>query len=332
MHSSFQAHPLLRGGHLQTIFAFVYANAPSMPEPETLFVKLSDGDELSLDVDHPKAVKPETPIVYLIHGLGGCSESAYKLRIARKLNKLGLRAVRHNHRGCGMHARKARGIYHSGSVADVLAGLRKIAETWPDAPILPVGFSLSGTILLNLLGTKQKELAELSQIKAAMAVCAPIDLTASSAALGRPSNKAYDFYYAKLLVKRLLHQGLIDQNFAKKYLHASRLRQIDEFVTAPFGGFVDVHDYYNRCSPRHTVGNIILPTTILAAADDPIVPPESVREPRYSKSVRLSLQTSGGHLGFISREQTPFGDRRWLDFQVIKWARTIVEGSDLKLV
>lgn len=321
MDASFQAHPLLRGGHLQTIFAFVYADAPSLPQPETLVVQLSDGDELALDVDHPPEGSPETPIVYLIHGLGGCSESAYKLRIARKLNVLGFRTVRHNHRGCGAFARRAKGIYHSGSAADVLAGLKTIAARWPHAPLLPVGFSLSGTILLNLLGSQSEELAQLSQLKAAMAVCAPIDLNASSAALDRRSNKIYDYYYAKLLVRRLLDQGLIDKAFARSYLQAGRLRQIDEVVTAPFGGFRDVLDYYHRCSPRHTVGSIELPTTILAAADDPIVPPTSVTEARYSQAVQVSLEASGGHLGFISRDPTPFGDRRWLDYKVISWAQ-----------
>lgn len=317
----FHAHPLLRGGHLQTIFAFVYSAAPSLPQAETLRVQLSDGDELGVVVDHPPHAGPDTPIVYLIHGLGGCSDSAYKLRIAHKLNVLGYRVARHNHRGCGALARQAKGIYHSGSVSDVLAGLKALAERWPEAPLLAVGFSLSGTILLNLLGTRREALRELPQLKAAMAVCAPIDLTLSSAALSRPDNKVYDVYYAKILVKRLLDQGLIDRDFARTYLQAARLRQIDEVVTAPFGGFRDVNDYYHRCSPRHSASFIELPTLILAAADDPIVPANSVTEAAYSPAVQLSLQSSGGHLGFISRAPTPLGDRRWLDFAVIDWVR-----------
>lgn len=67
------------------------------------------------------------------------------------------------------------------------------------------------------------------------------------------------------------------------------------------------------------VGNIRLPTVILAAADDPIIPASSVIRAPYSTKALLSVQSSGGHLGFISKERTPQGDNRWLDHFVTTW-------------
>jgi predicted alpha/beta-fold hydrolase len=321
MTTAFEPHPLIPGGQLQTLVAYCFAAAPRLAPQETLFVTLGDGDRLSLDVNYPHEVSDRTPIVYLMHGLGGCSESAYKLRIAAKLTAQGFRVVRHNHRGCGRFGEGARGIYHSGSTLDVLAGLREVAQRWSDAPLLPIGFSLSGTMLLNLLGTHLTRREELPQVQAAMSVCAPIDLHQSSAAIGALRNKHFDTFYSRTLIRQLLGRRIIDSAFAETELRAANLRLIDEIVTAPRGGFRDAEHYYESCSPKHVVANIRIPTLVLEAADDPIVPPQSVVQAAYSTRALLSLERSGGHLGFISREPTAAGDHRWLDQFIGRWVR-----------
>lgn len=317
----FEPHPLVRGGQLQTLLAFLYHGAKELARDELLTLEVSKGDQLRLDINHPPAAPAGTPVVYLMHGLGGNSESAYKLRIARKLLQFGYRTVRHNHRGCAPETERAQGIYHSGSVEDVLAGVRAIAAKWPESPLLLVGFSLSGTILLNLLGSRHADLSQLPQIKAALSVCAPLDLHASSEALCHWSNRHYDIFYTRILIARLLHLGIIDSDRARDSLKSQNLRQFDELITAPLGGFESLKHYYDSCSPIRTMANIDRPTTILAAADDPIVPLESVQNVPSNPFVSMSLQTSGGHIGFISRQLTSFGDRRWVDEFVVKWAQ-----------
>lgn len=82
----FVPHPLLRGGQLQTVAGQLLGRAPP-PGPHTVdTVTLSDGDRLLLHVDAPlPTVTAKAPVVLLMHGLGGSSESAYILRIAAKL-------------------------------------------------------------------------------------------------------------------------------------------------------------------------------------------------------------------------------------------------------
>ncbi len=321
MISRFVPHPLVPGGQLQTLVAFAWHEASAFQADEQIHVPLDDGDELVLDLNHPQFPLDPCPLVYLIHGLGGSSESAYLLRLAQKLTRLGMRVIRHNHRGAGPHGERARKIYHSGSSRDILKGLQTVAQRWPDSPLFPIGFSLSGTMLLNLLSWHRQELMDLPQLKAAMSVCAPIDLERSSQAIDRWRNKHLDAFYVSSLLTQLLRRGLIEARSLPRTMPHFTLREFDEAITAPLAGFRDRLHYYESCSPKHGVANIRCPTLVLAAADDPVVPAQTVLRAPYSTKVLVSLQNSGGHLGFISRQRTPQGDRRWLDHCVISWIR-----------
>jgi predicted alpha/beta-fold hydrolase len=320
MSSAFEPHPLCPGGQLQTVVAYFWPDSHPIRPDEQVIVPLPDGDAIALDINHPAGPSPRTPIVYLMHGLGGDSDSSYKLRLTAKFNGMGMRVVRHNHRGAGRYGKLARRIYHSGSAGDVLAGLQCMIQRWPDSPILVVGFSLSGTILLNLLGQRVKELRELPQVKAALAICPPIDLELSSRTIDQFSNKHLNLFYVRGLLKQLIERSVVDAEFVAKKMSRLSLRHFDEVITAPLAGFLNRDQYYDSCSPKHVVGNIRLPTLVLAAADDPIIPISSVIRAPYSTKTLLSLQNSGGHLGFISKERTPQGDIRWLDYFVTTWA------------
>ncbi len=316
----FEPHPLIRGGQMQTLVAFAWTEASPLPPDEQIIVALQDGDELVIDINHPMHQDSRTPLVYLIHGLGGDASSAYKLRLAQKLTRLGFRVLRHNHRGAGQQAYRARSIYHSGSSLDVLTAIQTVAARWPDSPLLTIGFSLSGTILLNMLGRHYRELHEIPQLRAAMSVCAPIDLELSSLAIDQWRNKHLDSYYVFVLIRQLIERGLIDARTAHQRMGRWTLRAFDEGITAPMGGFHSRSHYYETCSPQNIVADIQCPTTILAAADDPIVPALSVFKAPYSTKTILDLQKSGGHLGFLARRKTPLGDIRWLDAYIARWA------------
>ena len=51
-----------------------------------------------------------------------------------------------------------------------------------------------------------------------------------------------------------------------------RIREFDHQITAPLAGYVSAEEYDTRTSPGPRLTEIRLPTTILAAADDPVVP------------------------------------------------------------
>jgi hypothetical protein len=95
------------------------------------------------------------------------------------------------------------------------------------------------------------------------------------------------------------------------------VRQYDDRITAPFGGYDGAADYYARSSAGPHLAAIARPALVLAAADDPMIPVESVGKWPTSPSVRREITPSGGHVGFVARSTAPgwfWAPERALDF------------------
>src|SRR2546428_6608544 len=167
---TFRPLPCLTHPYLQTIVAAKLTWSREPPST-THLVELSDGDTIALEVSTPRGWQPHDLTAVLLHGLCGCHRSPYMQRLARKLWRPGLRAVRMNLRGCGSGRGLAHYPYHSGRSADVLAVLGSLFQGAPASPVILVGFSLGGNIVLKLAG-------ELSQtvpvyLLQVIAICPP---------------------------------------------------------------------------------------------------------------------------------------------------------------
>jgi len=319
----YDVHPLLKSGMAQTVVGNTVSITARLDHTRSVFVTLDDGDALLLRIDepppHPALV---IPTVVLLHGLGGDSEGRYLGRLAKKLTGLGLRTVRFNHRGCGPNAAKmARKIYHSGRVEDVMAALKQIETTWPDSPLYVVGFSLSANILLSLLAKFPDEVT-ISKVEAALSVSAPIDLPACSEAINLPENKYLDKFFA-MRMKRIVSQRKrhFDDYDDVKLPRRFSMREFDDLFTSRLAGYKTRQDYYDQCSAKPLLSKIQLPTTLLIADDDPIIPIKSYEGITLSPSSKLHVTRGGGHMGFIARSKTEFGDRRWMEQAVVDWLR-----------
>ena len=318
----FKPHPLIRGGHLQTIVGRLSGWTQGLAPDEILTIEMPDKDQLAIELNQPPKASSKTPVVALFHGLGGSSESSYVIRAAQKLGALGFRVARFNHRGCDRHQLlRARQIYHSGSLKDVRAGIVAIRNRWPHAPILTAGFSLSGAILLNLIGQEPDIRERIQNLRKVMAICPPIDLESSSKAVADLRNRHIDLYYSRsLLAAARRRQQKHPDAFSPQLPRSLTVRAFDELFTAQVAGFKSRDDYYNRCSPKRFVDLIAVPTTVVVAADDPVVPIESVTTAPFSEAVQLRVEKSGGHMGFLAATKTRFGDYRWMDDIVVSWA------------
>ena len=104
---TFIPHPMLPGGHMQTIAA-AYIKGHLRPYRATRHqVELGDGDRLVLHDDVPDNWRQQGRVALLLHGVSGCHGSPYMVRIAGKLNDIGVRTFRMDMRGCGAGARLA---------------------------------------------------------------------------------------------------------------------------------------------------------------------------------------------------------------------------------
>lgn len=306
----FIPHPWLRSGNLQTIIGS-WGAVPAERAVRRL-VTLSDGDQLVLHDDQPPTWRAGDRSALLVHGLCGSHRSAYLVRIAAKLNTIGIRTFRLDMRGCGAGRALARHPYHSGRSDDLAAALTAIAAWCPGSPSTLIAFSLGANAALKLLGECGDRPP--GNLDRGIAVCPPVDLAACVRSLERYPARFYDRFFTSALLAHVRASPTLGEQAERIFARArpTRLVEFDDAFTAPLSGFGDAATYYRRCSAAPLLPNIRVPTTILAAADDPIVPITPLRAVKLSTCTKLVTVEFGGHLGFLAA-----GGQRWMDELVV---------------
>jgi predicted alpha/beta-fold hydrolase len=314
----FQPHPLLRGGHAQTLGGVLWPGRLAAYAAVPRQVRLDDGDVIVLHDDQPAAWKPGDRAALLVHGLAGCHRSPYMVRVAAKLNAVGVRTFRLDLRDCGAGVGLARQPYHAGKSEDVLAALREIVNWCPRSELLLAGFSLGGNMALKLLGQSPADVPP--ELRRAVAVNPSIDLAACAAAMARPLARVYDRHLVGLLWKQLARrsQDCPDAPSCNLTRMPRAIVEFDELFTARAVGFDSVRHYYAKCSAAQFLPSIKVPTLILTARDDPMVPSHSFEGVACSSAVTIHVAEGGGHLGYIARRGVD-PDRRWMDWRVVQW-------------
>jgi predicted alpha/beta-fold hydrolase len=285
----------LPGGNLQTIWPVLCSRAPPAVPWRRERWDTPDGD--FIDVDFVDAAPAQAPLLVLLHGLEGSSQSHYARAFAHWAHSHGWRFAVPHWRGCSGEINRAPRAYHSGDYEEVdwlLTRLRAAAA----APPCVVGVSLGGNALLRWAG--ENGAAAATRVRALASVSAPLDLAAGGLAIGRGFNRlVYTRMFLqtmkpKALAKLAQHPGLFDR---EKLLAARTLYEFDNVFTAPLHGFRDTDDYWARASAKPHLARIRVPTLALNARNDPFVPAASL--PRDGGShVKLWQPPHGGHAGF----------------------------------
>ena len=267
-----------------------------------------DGDFIDLDwMDGPA----DAPLVVLFHGLEGSSRSHYARAVMHHVAASGWNGVVVHFRGCSGEPNRLPRAYHSGDSAEIGWILVRLRDhIGPRRPLFAAGVSLGGNALLKWLGEAG---AGAPHVQAAAAVCPPVDLAISGRALDRGANLIYTRNFLKTLKPKALaklarYPGLAD---AVAIRRATTLYAFDNAYTAPVHGFRDTDDYWQRASSRPWLRHIGVPTLLLAARNDPFVPPAALpTASELTPAVQFECLAHGGHVGFLSAPWP--GHLRWL--------------------
>lgn len=306
--------PLIKSSYYQTVIGSAIDFEPELVS-KSHHVALQDGDLIALEISTPKNWKSGDWSVLMIHGLCGSHKSHYMKRIARKLYKSGVQAIRINLRGCGSGKGLAKGIYHSGSSNDIFKVLERVKELFPESPKLLLGVSLGANISLKLAGELGSEGEK--YLKGVIAVSPPAELLSSARLFTLPENQVYANYFLKLLVNevnfRHKHFDLPPHNLPKNVT----LAQFDEIYTAPIAKFSSALEYYYYSSSKRVITKIALPTKILFANDDPIIKASILDDITLPSNVSVYKTEHGGHIGFVGLNI--FKEFRWMDKIITDW-------------
>jgi predicted alpha/beta-fold hydrolase len=320
----YRPHPLLKSGHLQTLLAGINEGYRPPRNAATRHIDLPDGEQLVVHEELGLPVSSHAPLAILVHGLGGDHSSPYMQRVAYQLRLRDCRVWRVDMRGSGHGFDLAWRPAHAGASQDLAAVLLAARRVYEAVTIVLVGFSLSGNIVLKLLGELAAGHLPLSMEEAgilqAPAVAPPMDLHDCADNMDRWKRRLYARYYLKNLqqqasLKRARWpqwEQLPDASDLKT------LRQFDAHYVAPLCGFRDAEHYYTEASSLPWLPQIRTPTEIVLDRHDPIVTWESCLKAQYDpRWVQFTHTDYGGHMGYFGVDD--LGQLiRWVEYYVVQ--------------
>jgi predicted alpha/beta-fold hydrolase len=263
----------------------------------------------------------------LIHGLEGSHDSHYVTPTLKRLHQAGFSTLFMHLRGCSTEPNRLVRSYHSGASEDLHEILQRLQarQQFPDAI---VGFSLGGNLLLKYLS----ELGSNSCLRTAIAVSVPFNLAHAAARLEQGLSKIYGRYLLDKLKKS--YRNKYQKRAFTETVDLSTIQtiyQFDDKITSQVNGFNDADDYYRKCSSGTKLKNILTPTLIIHAEDDPFMYPSNTPTlDQLGPGVRLELCKQGGHVGFI-QGNWPFKAEYWLDSRITEYLKDQLKPEHLSI-
>ena len=310
------------GAHLQTLWGKLVRRPPRVPTRAERWTT-PDGDGLEIRrLDAPVGAAADVPRLLILHGLEGTIRSHYILGLLDQAHRRGWAADVVIFRGCNGELPRAPRFYHSGETTDFDFVVQRLVCERPHQPLVAVGVSLGGNVLLKWLGEAGDDAPV--QLRSAAVVSVPYDLERGSRQIERGFSRLYTFHFLRTLRRKALAKlaqepGLFDES----PLRAARtLTDFDDAVTAPVHGFASARDYYTQSSSRHFISGIRRPTLLLSAYDDPFLPRKVLYDVASMASenpwLTVEFHDRGGHVGFVSG-RVPWRSRYYAEERTVAY-------------
>ena len=248
--------------------------------------------------------RSESPVIVIVHGLEGSSDSDYARGIGEAAFKRGYNAIRVNQRNCGGSEALTPTLYNSGMSSDYRAVCEDLANRDGFKEIFFVGYSMGGNLVLKMGGEYRDTFPE--TLRGICAVCPALDLAACADALERWDNYFYQRHFVTGLLERYRDKAasMPERYLQNGFATIRTVRQFDDAITAPNFGYRDAQEYYETASAKRVLEHLRVPTLLITAKDDPFVPYSSILAAGAEKNPAINLVAPkhGGHCAFVSNK------------------------------
>jgi uncharacterized protein len=321
----FEPHALLKNGHAMTIVSVFVPRKFDLPLAEERLFQVDVESQLLGKCHWQPGKRREAPVLVILHGLEGSSESNYVCGIAEKAFRAGFHAVRLNQRNCGGTERLTPTLYNSGMSGDYRAVLEELSNGDGFEQIFFAGYSMGGNLMTKMAGEYGD--AAPKTLRGVCVLCPAMDLGACADALQRRDNFFYQRHFVKGLMARYARKAaLFPDRYPRNGFGAVRsVREFDDKITAPQFGYRDAQDYYDAVGAKKVVAQVRVPMLMITAQDDPFVPYELFlrANPEQNPAIKFATPEHGGHCGFISKRSG--AERFWAEQRIVEFCAAIRE-------
>lgn len=237
-------------------------------------------------------------LVILLHGWEGSVESNYMLDTAVALDAAGFDTFRLNFRDHGKSHHLNDGLFHSCLLTEMLDAVAQLRQSYGDRPVFLAGFSLGGNFTLRIARNAPDYGFDLTRSVAISPVIRPVHvLDALEQGLA-----VYHYYFVykwrrSLRIKQSLYP---DRYSLEEWFRIRDLREQTRWLIENLTPFPDLHTYLEGYSVAGDyLTGLTLPTLIITAVDDPIIPVSDFLELPEVPALDLEVLELGGHCGFI---------------------------------
>ncbi|MDX1555296.1 MAG: alpha/beta fold hydrolase [Xanthomonadales bacterium] len=244
------------------------------------------------------AMPSDRPVAVLFHGWEGSADSNYVLGNAARLWAEGFDVLRFNFRDHGDTHHYNPGLFHSCRLQEVIRGLKD----WQDQLDIPewnlCGYSLGGNFSLRVALNSQEAGLRLRRV---VAVCPVINPAHAMRAMDE-SGWFYQRYFERKWSRSLRKKKtLFPELYGDDDMDTIRgLNARTEYIARRYSGYESAAHYYDGYSVgKGRLASMQVPTTILTAADDPVVPVWDFADAEGIPSIELLVSAYGGHCGFL---------------------------------
>lgn len=253
----------------------------------------------------------DAPLIIMIHGWLGSSESIYLLSTAQQLIKQGYSVFRLHLRDHGPTTHLNKTLFNAARIDEVFEAIRYLKANIDHQGLGLIGYSLGGNFALRIAANNQQEQLN---IDSCIASCPVLDPLTASECFSK--NAMYHDYFVKawkdiFAEKQKMFRDFIDP----AVFEMNTYDEITDYFVAEHTPYDSVANYYQQYTIDASLLNeISIPTVAFIADNDPILPtPDFIRQFKNTDYFTAHLNNSGGHCGF----QDSWLSSSWIDQQIL---------------
>lgn len=317
--SCFRPPLLLRNRHVQSLLASSrlrrlaarQARARLQQGARELILNCGQGVRLQGFLTPQTAQAQARGLAVLLHGWEGRVDSNYVLHTGAHLLAAGFDVFRLHFRDHGDTHGLNRGLFHSALLDEVTGGILDLTQRMPHRTLCIAGYSLGGNFALRVALRAPAAGLTLAHVAA---VCPVINPKAGLHAI-ETAPWFYEKYFLYKWARSLRRKQALYPDayaFPEPELR-SGVRDLTRMLVERHTDFASLDAYLEAYSiAEDRLAGLQVPSSILAAADDPIIPIDDFHHLQLPAHVQLCIAPFGGHCGFICDWRLNGFAERWV--------------------